>query len=173
MINEYFNWLTNLACGARYSDLVSYDKLLTYLHQTEFRYLLPMDENMAEHGISLRYQFALDQGYDDVPECLYGPCSVLEMMLALSFKCEQLMDDTDIGDRTRQWFWNMIGSLGLGGMRDDIFDRRYVKDTIERFLDRQYEPDGRGGLFTIRNCKDDLREVEIWHQCCWYLNSIT
>lgn len=173
MIDKYFEWLSNLACGSRYSSDVSYNKLLVYLHQTEFRYLIPMDENMAEHGVNLRYHFAIEQGLEDVPECLYGPCSVLEMMLALSLKCEEIMDDTSIGDRTRQWFWNMLGSLGVGSMRDDIFDKKYVANAINRFLDRQYEPNGRGGLFTIRDCEYDLRNVEIWYQLCWYLNSIT
>lgn len=173
MINEYFSWLTDLACGDRYSEGISYSKLLTYLHQTEFKYLLPMDENMAEHGMNLRYYFSVEQDLDDIPECLYGPCSVLEMILALSMKCEELMDDTDIGNRTRQWFWNMLGSIGIGSMRDDIFDYNYVKNKVDRFLNREYEPNGKGGLFTIRNCAEDLRKVEIWYQCCWYLNSIT
>ena len=37
---------------------------------------------------------------------------------------------------------------------------------------REYAPDGRGGLFTIRNCEEDLRKVEIWYQLCWYLDTI-
>ena len=48
-----------------------------------------------------------------------------------------------------------------------------VEDVIERFLDREYGPDGKGGLFTVRHCEYDLRDVEIWYQLCWYLDSIT
>jgi hypothetical protein len=105
---------------------------------------------------------------------LDGPCSVLEMMIALAIRCEEtIMDDPDIGDRTRQWFWGMIINLGLGGMTDANFDPDFVDDSVLRFLNRDYEPDGRGGLFTIRNCHRDLRDVEIWYQLCWYLDSIT
>ena len=46
-------------------------------------------------------------------------------------------------------------------------------DVIKRFLDRDYEPNGKGGLFTIKNCRQDLRKVEIWYQLCWYLDSFT
>lgn len=83
------------------------------------------------------------------------------------------MDDPRKGDRTQQWFWGMVNSLGLGSMRDDIFDRGFVDYTINRFLNRDYEPNGKGGLFTIRNCDRDLRTVEIWYQLNWYLDTIS
>jgi hypothetical protein len=85
---------------------------------------------------------------------------------------EEIMEDPDVGDRTAQWFWGMMKSLGLNGMTDNRFDERYVRDVVQIFLDREYEPNGRGGLFTINNCDYDLREVEIWYQMCWYLNTI-
>jgi hypothetical protein len=95
------------------------------------------------------------------------------MMIALAIRCEEsITDDPRKGDRTGQWFWGMVRNLGLGGMYNDIFDAQIADDIIERFLDREYEPDGRGGLFTIRDCDCDLRDAEIWHQLCWYLNTI-
>ena len=39
------------------------------------------------------------------------------MMIALAIRCEEhIMDDPDAGDRTGQWFWSMLVSLGLGSM---------------------------------------------------------
>jgi hypothetical protein len=95
------------------------------------------------------------------------------MMVALAISCEDFMDDPQKGDRTGQWFWGMIVSLGLGSMTDDRFDGKYVEQTIYRFLSHDYEPNGQGSLFTIYSCKQDLRYVEIWRQMCWYLDSIT
>lgn len=173
---EYFEWMKNLVGDKRYSRDISYEKLLRYLHDTEFRYSISRDENRACDGVDLRYRFLyingipyseIDKGFSDIP------CSVLEMMVALAITCEEsIMDDPRIGDRTGQWFWGMIVNLGLGSMSDSRFDIAYVADTVERFLDREYEPDGKGGLFTIRDCKHDLRTVEIWYQLCWYLDSI-
>jgi hypothetical protein len=94
------------------------------------------------------------------------------MMVALASECEETMDDPNVGDRTGQWFWGMIVNLGLGSMADYNFDYDYVDGVIQRFLNREYEPNGRGGLFTIRNCTEDLRTVEIWSQLCWYLGTI-
>lgn len=176
--NEYFDWLYDLACGNRYSKQISYRKLLMHLHNTVFRYSIPMDRNRAEDGIDLRYRFAVSEYYNESPEyimdILDGPCSVLEMMVALAMRCEEtIMDDAGVGDRTGQWFWGMITNLGLGSMLDNRFDKLLVTESINRLLDRDYESDGEGGLFTVRHCDRDLRDVEIWHQLLWYLDSIT
>lgn len=174
VINAYFEWLFDLVCKNRYSNQISYRKLLMQLHDTEFTYQIPKDENRAEDGINLRYRFALDHGFSDLSNYLVGPCSVLEMLIALSIRCEEsIMDNPNIGNRTGQWFWGMIVNLGLGSMIDNNFDKVFVEKVVGRFLDRQYGPDGDGGLFTIRNCNVDLRGVEIWYQLCWYLDTIT
>lgn len=175
--NEYFNWLFNLVCGKRYSKQLSYKKLLMRLHSIDFRYSIMRDKNRAEDGKSLRYRFAIAKGYKDIQDSvisdLDGPCSVFEMLVALSNRCEEsIMDDPSYGNRTGQWFWGMITNLGLGSMFDSHFDKEYVDAVINRFLDRDYEPTGKGGLFTI-DCGRDLRTVEIWYQLCWYLDSIT
>ena len=176
IINEYFNWLSDTVCENRYHANVSYKKLLTQLHSTEFTYLIPRDKNRAEDGISLRYHFAksaiVDEPVDYILECLAGPCSVLEMMIALANRCEEdYMDDPAYGNRTAQWFWGMVTSLGLGNMIDAWYDKRYVADVLDKFLRRKYAPDGSGGLFRIRDYKGDMRKMEIWHQMCYFLDT--
>lgn len=170
--NDYFEWMVDMVCGFRYSKEISNRKLLMHLHTTVFEYTIPMDANRADDGIQLRRRYCL---YHDADRsCLnIGECTVLEMMIALAIRCEEeIMDDPEMGNRTAQWFWTMIANLGLGGITDDVYDREYVDDVLKRFMDMEYEPDGRGGLFRIRNCPYDLRDVEIWRQLMWYLNTI-
>lgn len=171
--DEYFEWMFDIACKNRFSENISYRKLLMFLHSREFRYSVPKDRNRAGDGENLRYRFAINVYDDDsVRSYLEKPCSVLEMTLALAIRCEvNIMDDPQIGDRTGQWFWGMITNLGLGSMHDDLFDEEYCNFVIDRFLNRKYEPNGKGGLFTVRD--QDLRKMEIWKQLCLYLNSIT
>ena len=173
--NEYFMWLYDLVCSGRYFKTISYDKLFSLLHNTEFVYTIPKDANRAENGIELRYHFACEHPeIKDADLYLDGPCSVLEMMVALSVHCEEdFMDDPRVGNRTGQWFWCMITNLGLGTLYDSKFDEDYAIRVINRFLNRDYEPNGKGGLFYIRNCDIDLRDVEIYHQMCLYINSIS
>jgi hypothetical protein len=168
IINEYFIWLTDFVYDRRYT------KLLDHLHCIEFRYIIPMDENRAADGESLRYRFGYDTGISDAERYLTGPCTVLEMMVALALRCEEtIMDDPKMGDRTRQWFWNMVVNLGLGSMTDDRYDEVYVDEVIATFLDRRYKADGRGSLFAIRRAPCDMRNLQIWDQMSWYLGTIT
>lgn len=172
--NEYFEWMYGLVCSRNGARQKSYRKLLTFLHNTEFIFSVPMDSNRAADGVDLRYRFAYDCGNTaDVERYLDGPCSVLEMMVALAIRCEEhIMDDPDIGDRTGQWFWDMIKNLKLHTMSDSRFNKSLADQRVRTFLERTYEPDGEGGLFTVPNSRYDLRDVEIWYQMCWYLNSI-
>lgn len=172
--DKYLDWMINLVCEGRYAGPNSYRKLLTYLHGTEFIYYLPRDGDRATDGVDLRYRFAYcNPEIPNAERYITGPCSVLEMMIALAIRCEeQIMVDPKIGDRTGQWFWKMIASLGLGGMIDSRFNRFYAEEVVYKFLNREYEPDGRGGLFRIRNCGCDLREIEIWNQLSYFLDTI-
>lgn len=173
IINDYFEWLWNFTKCRGHSQN---RKIITLLHDIEFRYSIPMDANREEDGIDLRYRFITEVGiprnYQEVYGYLDGPCSVLEMMIALAIRCEEsIMDDPDIGDRTSEWFWLMMKNLGLDYMSDRKFDRDIAEEKISIFLDRKYKRNGEGGLFVV-NGRRDLRKVEIWYQMCWYLDTI-
>lgn len=175
--NLYFDWMYQLVSNdERYSSHLSYRKLLYLLHDTEFTYTIEMDGNRHEDGVDLRYRFGYKYGVNsaEIADCLDNrPCSVLEMMIALSIRLEEhIMDDPDIGDRTGQWFWDMIVNLGLGSMDDSKFRKDDASEIVQRFLDREYERNGKGGLFTVNHCRYDLRDIEIWYQACWYLNEV-
>lgn len=171
---EYSDWIKLLVCDNQPRKQIIYSKLLKYLHNVKFEYLLPMDGNRAEDGIALRYRFGFENYYQDsiVGNLIdNSDCSMLEMMTALSLRCEeQIMCNPDIGNRTGVWFWNMIDNLGLSDMTNVNFDKKYVDNIIKRFLTRTYKRNGEGGLFVLKHCIRDLRSVEIWYQAMWYLD---
>lgn len=186
---EYFNYLYDLVCRGVLSKNISYRNLLLFLHDTEFTYSIPRDGNRASDGLDLREMFSRDVYYGDIPsdasrdyppdeedylvQYIDRPCSVLEMIIALALKCEtDIMGDPRFGDRTIQWFWGMLKNMGLGAMNDSNFDLNKVDFIVTRFLNREYEPNGKGGLFTVKHCDKDLRDIEIWYQLNWYLEDI-
>lgn len=174
--NDYFNWLCDLACGPNMAKISMYSQLLKHLDNTQFIYLIDLDGNRASDGVALRYQFGYERKYtkQNIEKYLDNhPCSVLEMMIALAVRIEeQIMSNSDFGDRTNMWFWNMIKSLGLGGMSDSRFDYSLVDEVMDNFLNRKYSAKGEGSLFIVKHPLRDMRRTEIWYQMCWYLNDL-
>lgn len=175
--NEYFEWMYQLVCGKKTAKYLPYRKLLVQLHDRPFIARLRLDENRMADGVDLRYRFGCERGYNnntDIQSVFSNnPCSILEMMVALSLRMEEhIMSDPAIGDRTGKWFWGMIDNLGLHKMTSRNYDPKYIDDVLTRFLDRQYQPNGLGGLFTIHDRGVDCRTTEIWYQMCWYLDEI-
>ena len=161
---SYFNWLIGLVCSSAYKK--SYMSLLSELFDIPFRFdaeIAPNDVYRMEAGSALQFEYAsITGGY------ISRPCSVLEVMIALARKCENISGVLQSLD----WFWMMIDNLGLSTMYERHFNADYVRAVIERFLNRDYSPNGSGGLFYIPGIKEDLRQVEIWYQMCWYQNYI-
>lgn len=176
---EYFDWLYSLVypLDANIPEGYRKTKLLWYLFSVPFYSSITMDDNRVSDGISLRYEFGYQKGYEDKTVLIYldnRDCSVLEVMIGLAIRCEtQLMQDIEYGDRTTQWFRKMISSLGFNAMNNRQYDEQYVAKVLNKFLEHQYEPDGRGGLFALTNPSRDMRTVEIWSQLCEYLNEYT
>lgn len=155
---EYIDWLFSFMPSER-----NYSLLLEALYNKEFTYILAMDSNRADDGKSLRPY------YDP------SPCSVLEMMIALSIRMERIMEDPNYGDCTSTWLYLMIKNLGLSKMRDDKFNPDIVDRTLNRFLNRQYEFNGIGGLFSLpidiaERERVDFRTMDIWMQANWYMS---
>lgn len=174
--DEYFWWMYRLVIPKKMHRDQEMSKVLRYLHSRTFTFMIPMDENRAEDGKELRYKFAR---YSDIPvdviDATFGdnPCSVLEMMVALAYRCEnQIMENDIYGDRTSYWFWKMLNSLGLDILTNDVFTIMYAKNVVDDLLDRAYSPDGKGGLFYIPRFRDDMRKMEIWYQMHAYLETV-
>lgn len=173
LANEYFDWVYNLVCGKKKE---SYRKLLYFLHSQPFYSNIEMDMNRAEDGIDLRYRFGKVANYPQAVIASYldtDECSVLEMMAALSNRCEEsIMTNPEFGDRTGEWFWSMLQSLGLNTMSDSRFDKDKAIYILNRFLNHEYDRDGKGGLFAMKHPTHDMREAEIWCQMWWHLAEV-
>jgi hypothetical protein len=92
-------------------------------------------------------------------------CSMLEMLVGLS---RRLVDLTE--GEPRDWFWHILRNLELADHNDSVsYNQQDVDDILDRVIWRTYEPDGRGGLFPLKNAQEDQRKVEIWYQFCAYI----
>jgi hypothetical protein len=161
----YFDWL---CAKVRQDNTPNYLELFRILHSHIFTPVVREDENRVEDAKELREYFLSETGlYPEVgPGWVNQECSVLEVLIAFSGIAE-----FEIEMSAREWFWQFITNLRLEDYRRASFsDREAICDILDRFVMRDYEPNGDGGLFPLRRPKRDQREVEIWYQFCDYVD---
>ena len=171
---SYFSWLTQIVNDKYYLQGRDPSKLLRYLHSVNYFYTINVDSSREEDGLGLRHNFAYERGIpvlvcDDFMEG--KRCSVLEMLIALSIRAAERVfnDPKDPEPLTGRFFWDMIRTIGLDPMIQN-FDAKETDEKVMRFMQHDYEHDGKGGLFCIPNCAFDMRTASIWFQLSWYLD---
>lgn len=165
----YMSWLYRQVAPIRLKNpALTYWSLLQAMHTKEFTWFVRNDDNRAEDGRYLRFDF-LDSIHED-PEmhadflCL--DCSMLEMLIALAKRLSY-----SGGGASRKWFWHMIENLGIRFVDEGFTAAEFqaVDEALERVKQRTYAPDGTGGLFPLRRPNGDQRRVELWYQMGHYL----
>lgn len=168
---EYYDYLRNII--QLDSD---YNNLIDYLYSTEFKTVVPDDNNRAIDGMDLRYRFLYEAGADEQSAMiikdteLAGPCTVLEMMIALAIKMdEELLYDWELGPRQHIWFYQMLKSMHIDKYTNDRFEDILVYKAVTDMMLYNIAANGSGGLFTFRNVDIDARDLSIWYQMNHYV----
>ncbi len=172
---DYFHWLCEMV-GAD-QDQESYWLLLGELHRESFIPMIEHDENRESDGLELRDEYLRDIRASKY-ERINGDCSILEMMIALArhmdFETSDAFDDGTKKNQIGYWFWDMVHNLKLDLLDDATYNemggREYAETIIDDLVNREYEPDGTGGLFPLTTAYEDQRDVELWYQMAAYLN---
>lgn len=163
----YFNWLCGHVGQIQSRPTArTYRRLLKLFYQKEFIWIVPNDDNRMADGKAIRDEFVNDLGLWNIdPDWMGLGCSFYEMLLALSRRVSFLDDGTPA-----EWFWHLVQNIGLHVYNDRMeIDERDVDDTLERVIWRQYEPNGKGGLFPLKHHNGDQRKFELWYQLNAYL----
>lgn len=169
--DTYFHWLYSLIKPEIDDDFLHW-LLIKHLYKRTFYWSVPNDDNRAADGKKLRDMYR-DEEDDYCRGIPFGECNILEMIIGLSIRCNDMMFEPDEGNMISKWFWEMINNLGLMDFTDDAYfdlgGSREVDKIIDRLLDRTYRRNGKGGLFPLQNPKKDQRKVELWYQMSTYL----
>lgn len=164
--DQYLTWLYDQVGDVKdRSRSRTYWNLFRQLYSIEFFWLVPNDDNRAEDGRALREEWANEYRLNLDPAWRSRGCSFLEMLIALSRRTAFESDG-----RTETWFWHLIDNLGLSDCTDRYsYDQTEVDARIHAVIYREYDRNGRGGLFPMRRAFKDQRHVEIWYQMNAYL----
>ena len=146
-----------------------YSQLLTFLHGVEFYSLVHNDENRLKDGEHLRENYIDEVGPTRAPSLPNGPCTVLEMLIGLAFRLEFDLSGGEYERPAADWFWVLVDNVGLTFYDDYILKVRpeihpEMGKIVLNLLDRRYDSDGNGGLFPLKNPRQDQKQVEIWYQ---------
>ena len=163
---SYYNYLVRLV---RTPESKRYTLLLEHLWRKEYYSILPNDQNRVKDGLFLRRE--VNEGQD------FGPCRVLEMLIALSRRMEFQLYGTDYDKTYKDLFWELVNNLDLIKF-DNIEaakDAMYLEidHILTNWIERRYSPDGYGGVFPLNKWKkndDKQPEIEIWYQMMLYLS---
>lgn len=165
---SYLKWLYAQVASVKVRTINrTWWALFHQMYSTEFIWFVPNDDNRVEDGRDLRMEFLREVQPLDVEESWMNlGCSVLEMLIGvarrLSFQADGPVD---------AWFWHIMNNVGLAKYTDAVQPfHQEVEEILDRLIWRQYEPDGKGGLFPLRRPEKDQRKIEIWYQLCAYVN---
>lgn len=170
-LDEYFGWLCDLVHVVQ--PYVSYNLLAEALHNKEFRWFVPNDDNRAFDGKALRERFCDEMGIMYVHDYFIEECSMLELIIGLAYRCEFIMADENGNLDMEGWFWKFISNADLDRFTDvpyyDLWEGEAVDDILNTIIDRTYGYNGDGGLFPLKCPRKDQRKVELWYQMSEYL----
>ena len=164
----YFEWLYGqIAAVTNRNPARSYWSLARQMYSTPFAWFIPNDDNRAEDGKELRYEFHDQTNTPVTQEWMELPCSMLEMMIALARRAS-----FETGLEPLWWFWKLMDNIELKNYTDITYNvavTQVVDETLARINQRTYRKNGRGGLFPLSHTQKDQTQVELWYQMASYL----
>jgi hypothetical protein len=171
LAEAYLHWLVEQVRAGDGHQTVTYWDVLRLMHETEFVWLVPNDDNRIQDGLDLRADFLNER---QEPEFLvmidrFGPCSILEVMIGLSRRLAFAA-----GGEPEGWAWQLLCNLDLRTFRDPLSRRKasVVAELLHSLIWRTYAPDGTGGFFPLAWPKEDQTKVELWYQMSAYVEEI-
>jgi hypothetical protein len=165
----FFEWLYSQVADPETNDPERmYSRLLHQLYTKEFIAVVDRDENRIEDAKELRHEFIAERHIRrrETSDWLDLGCSVLELLVGLSRRMA-----FDAEGEPHYWFWIMMRNLGLAHLSDAYprYSEGRVAAALDRLIYRQYEYDGKGGLFPLHDPNKDQRTVELWYQLSAYV----
>lgn len=163
---RYLLWLCSLIVhDGRDCRILRNKKMIQSLFYESFHHFVPNDDNRASEGQGLRDKFMDDEERQMIRQSYFRPCSVLEMLIALSermaFELFNPMEESD--PDVPNCFWEIINNLKLKPNQSNAA-------IIHRLNKREYMESGLGGMFPLEDHREDQRAVEIWYQMMAYIN---
>ncbi len=176
--DQYFSWMLEKIFEKDTLEIERRLAVLRELNTVIFEFNIYTDENRQKDAQDLRYLFGDECGYSEAEICrtldMQAP-TLLEVIVALLVRVqESVLYDLDVTITNKDIFLDILKSLNInhiiGSYNLSSDQATDFYNSIGILYRREYTYYGEGGLFTVNNPKDDMRNTEIWYQFMWYLN---
>lgn len=179
--HSYIEWLESFTIDERLSDdrRPTYRYLLRKLWSMSFYGSIGNDDDRGDEGLELRIRYnsilAKNSGIslNSIPDTniIFGECRVLEMLVALSMRMYDIMQDMGVYNSVSRWFWEIMHNVGFDALDDSVYIESngdaVVENVVTDILELRERKSGRpGGWFYVQ----DWRYLEIWYQMHEYLS---
>lgn len=171
LTETYFDWLKS-ECFTLAGERRTYEGVLRQLHDIPFTFIIWLDESRAGDALTRRqYEFLdMQDGLAGIDQVTLGQWataapSVLEVLLGCAHRWAYTF-----GGFIPFYFNHMFRNMGYDhfpGRRLDAADAHRVRVVTDRWLSRQFMPNGFGSPWPITdgfNPVEDQRRIEIWAQ---------
>lgn len=161
----YLEWLYKNFVGSvsNKNPNSTYWELARQLYTMPFTWTIRDDKNRAEDGKNLQDQFFEACDIQDVEiNWQWRDASVLEVLIGLACRAA-----FETGEEPGNWLWKFLRNLDLQSYNDRVYSqivREEVDAVVRRWLDREYDKNGVGGLFPLRHARQDQTQVNLWYQ---------
>lgn len=172
LTESYFEWLKSEAFSLA-TERREYEGVLRDLHDIPFYWTIWSDENRAGDAMSFRqYEFLnFQMGLEGVDQVWLGNWataapSVLEVLLGCARRWVFYFEGY-----IQPYFGHMFRNMGFDRYPGRVLStdsRDRIRDKVDVWLSRQFEPNGVGSPFPVDNMRAfdiiDMRKVDIWGQ---------
>ena len=156
---KYYEWLVSQieTPGDR-----TYNELFERMHNFEFVWFVPNDDNRLQDGLDLRHEFL----NGNAPNLRLKGVTMLEILVALSRRLA-----FTAGGNEHRWAWKLLKNLRLNKMSDPLTEAKAqrIDDILYAVVWRTYDRSGNGGFFPLKDSLDDQTKVELWYQMNAYV----
>lgn len=161
---EYEKWLIKKINNKK----DNYNLLLHELNIIPFEVAMERDLNRIDDAFNIRDTFFYEQGINGNFVVEY--ISVLEVLIALSVRIDNEYVGNPGDPHPEIIFWDLMHNLNLEKYDNSHFNKREIYNNIYIWMHREFDFDGSGSIFPLRNPLNDQRHEEIWSQMTAYLS---
>lgn len=163
MPTRYLEWLRGLVDDLHepHNDL-----LFVLLANYPFDAYMSDDLNRAEDGLELRRRFERETSIS-LPDL--GRCSVLEFLIALAKRMNDVAWDYQNPNKTPEYFWEILNNAGIPYEDTEFKNAVFLAEIIENILHKRVAFLGDYGLFPLKASRRDQAKVSFWDQMSDYL----